>query len=185
MTAIPVTNPALIPLAAGPYPIQIDGEQMMVTRVNLNTNTLTVIRGINGTTAAPHSAGAEVFFILDQRGYNFSTSTPDVGSYQHTGTAPGTPTVTGISPTSGTTAGGTAVTITGTNLQNAIAVNFGTQAGTIVSDSGTQGVATTPAESAATVDTTVFTVGYNQTATSCQKNGSDYPRQDSDLRPTV
>ncbi len=163
---IPVTNATLIPLAAGPYPIQIDGEQMMVTSANPTNNTLTVIRGYNGTTAATHNAGAGVFFILDQRLFNDLTSTPDVGAYQSTGTAPGTPTVTGISPTSGTTAGGTSVTITGTNLANAIAVYFGTQAGTIVSDSGTQVVATTPAESAGTVDTTVFTVGYNQTATS-------------------
>ena len=88
-TTIPVANAAVIPISAAPYPIQIDGEQMMVTGVNLNTNTLTVIRGYNGATAASHSAGAGVFFVLDQRGYNYSTSTPDIGAYQHTATAHG------------------------------------------------------------------------------------------------
>ena len=43
------------------------------------------------------------------------------------------PTVTALNPTSGTTAGGTAVTITGTNLTGATAVSFGGTAATGVS----------------------------------------------------
>ena len=39
------------------------------------------------------------------------------------------PTVTGISPTAGPTAGGTAVTITGTGFTGATAVDFGTTRG--------------------------------------------------------
>ena len=39
------------------------------------------------------------------------------------------PTVTGISPTSGPTAGGTSVTITGTDLTGATSVKFGSVAG--------------------------------------------------------
>ena len=45
-----------------------------------------------------------------------------------TGPPPPAPTVTGISPTSGPTTGGTAVTITGTNFTGASAVKFGTKA---------------------------------------------------------
>ena len=44
------------------------------------------------------------------------------------------PTVTAISPTSGSTTGGTSVTISGTNLAGATAVDFGTVAATIQSD---------------------------------------------------
>ena len=36
------------------FVIQIDTEQMLVTAVNLDTNTLTVTRGYNGTPAATH-----------------------------------------------------------------------------------------------------------------------------------
>ena len=66
------------------------------------------------------------------------------------------PTVTAISPTAGPVAGGTTVTITGTNLAGVTAVNFGGAAATkITSDKGTKIVATSPAESAGTVDVTV------------------------------
>ena len=64
--------------------------------------------------------------------------------------------VTGISPNSGPASGGTSVTITGSNLAGATAVHFGSVAGTIVSDTATQIVATSPPGSG-TVDITVTT----------------------------
>jgi len=78
------------------------------------------------------------------------------------------PTVTGLTPTSGPTAGGTSVTITGTNLGSVrtATVNFGATAGIIVSDTGTKIVATSPAESAATVYVTVTTPGGTSTTSS-------------------
>ncbi|MDA8295329.1 MAG: IPT/TIG domain-containing protein [Actinomycetota bacterium] len=69
------------------------------------------------------------------------------------------PVVTSIAPTSGPTAGGTSVTITGTNLSDATAVDFGTTAGSITADSATSITATSPAESAGSVDVTVTTPG--------------------------
>ncbi|OWK39899.1 IPT/TIG domain-containing protein [Fimbriiglobus ruber] len=72
---------------------------------------------------------------------------------------PAAPTLTSISPASGPTAGGTTVTITGTDLGNATAVAFGGVAGAIVSDTATQIVATAPVESAGVVDVTVTTAG--------------------------
>ena len=71
---------------------------------------------------------------------------------------PGHPTVTGISPASGSTAGGTKVTLTGTNLSGATGVSFGGAAGKITSDSGTQITATSPAGTG-TVNVTVTTKG--------------------------
>ena len=70
------------------------------------------------------------------------------------------PTVTSVSPTSGSTAGGTSVTITGTNFTGATAVTFGsTAASSYTVNSATQITATSPAESAATIDITVTTGG--------------------------
>ena len=51
------------------------------------------------------------------------------------------------------------MTITGTNLSSATAVDFGSNAGTIVSDSATQIVVKDPAGTAGTVDVTVTTAG--------------------------
>ena len=68
------------------------------------------------------------------------------------------PTVTSVSPTTGLTAGGTVVTITGTDFTGATAVDFGSDAATAYTvNSPTSITATTPAESAGTVDTTVTT----------------------------
>ena len=54
------------------------------------------------------------------------------------------PAVTGASPASGSTAGGTTVTITGTGLAGATGVRFGSAAATIAADSSTQITVTTP-----------------------------------------
>jgi IPT/TIG domain len=70
------------------------------------------------------------------------------------------PTVTGVSPTSGTTAGSTSVTITGTNLTGASAVKFGaTNASSYVVNSATSITAVAPAHAAGVVDVTVITPG--------------------------
>jgi hypothetical protein len=66
------------------------------------------------------------------------------------------PTVTSVSPTNGPTAGGTAVTITGTNFATGATVTFGSTAATnVVVVSGTSITATTPAGSAGAVTVTV------------------------------
>ena len=87
------------------------------------------------------------------------------------------PAVSGIIPASGPTTGGTSVTITGTNLANATAVDFGSTAATITSDSATQIVATSPVEPAGTVDVTVVAAG----GTSARRRRTSSPT----CRPTV
>jgi hypothetical protein len=74
------------------------------------------------------------------------------------------PAVTGVSPGSGSTAGGTTVTITGTGLAGATGVRFGTGAGTITADSSTQITVTTP-RGTGTVTVTVTTPGGTSTIT--------------------
>jgi plastocyanin len=66
------------------------------------------------------------------------------------------PTLTGLNPTSGLPAGGTVVTLTGTNFASGCTASFGTTpaASTTVSDSATI-FATTPAHSAGVVDVSV------------------------------
>jgi hypothetical protein len=66
------------------------------------------------------------------------------------------PTVSGVSPNTGSTTGGTAVTITGTNFAAGATVTFGGTAATnVVVVSGTQITATTPAHAAGAVTVTV------------------------------
>src|SRR5262249_22246571 len=57
----------------------------------------------------------------------------------------------------GTTAGGTSVTITGSNFTGATAVNFGSVAASFTVNSATQITATAPPQWAGTVDVTVTT----------------------------
>jgi len=80
--------------------------------------------------------------------------------------APGTftyvaaPLVTSISPTMGSTAGGTTVTITGVDFTGATGVDFGgTPATSFTVDSDTTITATTPAHAAGLVNVTVTTAG--------------------------
>ena len=70
------------------------------------------------------------------------------------------PTVTAVSPSSGSTAGGTAVTITGTNFASGATVTFGSAAATnVVVASSTSITAATPAGSAGAVTVTVTNPG--------------------------
>ena len=82
-TTIYVQNAAAIAATSGGYLILIGQEEMLVTNVNTTTNTLTVERGVDGTTAATQLAGANVYLATDQRGYQVTTP-PDIGAYQAT-----------------------------------------------------------------------------------------------------
>jgi hypothetical protein len=72
---------------------------------------------------------------------------------------PAPPAVTGLSPSLGSPAGGTTVTITGSSLSGATAVHFGANAATIVSDSANQIVAVSPPGGLGEADVTVTTAG--------------------------
>ena len=73
--------------------------------------------------------------------------------------APPKPAVTKVSPASGTTAGGTLVTIIGTNLEGASAVHFGAASATIKTNTATEITAESPAHAGGQVDVTVTTPG--------------------------
>ena len=62
----------------------------------------------------------------DQRGYSRSSTAPSIGAYEFNGAAPApAPTITSISPVTGSAAGGTTITITGTDFTGATAVTIG------------------------------------------------------------
>lgn len=102
------------------------------------------------------------------------TSTVDVRVVNPTGTSANTaaddfkyiprPVITAIAPVRGPTAGGTSVTITGTNLTGATAVSFGSTAATSFSvDSATQITAVAPAGSVGQIDVRITTPGGQST----------------------
>ncbi len=75
---------------------------------------------------------------------------------QATTTITPAPTVTGVDPNTGTPAGGTSVVISGSDLADASAVDFGSLPATITADSATSVTATSP-PGTGTVDITVTT----------------------------
>src|SRR5450631_3805837 len=93
------------------------------------------------------------------------TTTPSINAVMALGVA----SVTGINPISGPSAGGTSVTINGANLSSASAVKFGATPGIITADSAISITATSPAESAGTVDVTVTTPGGASATSSADK----------------
>ena len=79
-------------------------------------------------------------------------------SSQSSAYANGSPTITSISPNQGPVAGGTSVTITGTNLTGTTGVTFGGSSATNVTvNSSTSVTVTTPAKTAGAVDVTLST----------------------------
>ncbi|MGH3186942.1 MAG: IPT/TIG domain-containing protein [Streptosporangiaceae bacterium] len=125
--------------------------------------TITADSSTKVTATSPSGSGT-VNITVTTKGGTSTTSNADKFTY-----ATPAPVVTGISPASGPAAGGTSVTITGTNLSNATGVSFGGAGGTITADSSTQITATSPSGSG-TVDITVTTAG----GTSVTTNGDKF-----------
>jgi hypothetical protein len=118
-----------------------------------------ITTGYNGFNAGP---GYD--FVTGRGTPIANTLIPDLVSYGKT------PTVTGISPSTGLPAGGANVTITGTNLIGATAVMFGSVAATSFTVlSSTKIVAVAPAEAAGSVDVTVTTPGGTTALTAADK----------------
>ena len=81
------------------------------------------------------------------------------GQYNIGSGGPQPPSVTGVNPSSGPTSGGTAVTITGTNLKGATAVDFGANGATNVTVVSSSQITATCPPGSGTVDVTVTTPG--------------------------
>jgi hypothetical protein len=79
------------------------------------------------------------------------------------------PTIAGVNANRGPLAGGTIVTITGTNPLDATGVNFGLAPGSIVSETATQIVVTSPSGAAGTVNVKVVTASGTSSTSSADK----------------
>jgi prepilin-type N-terminal cleavage/methylation domain-containing protein len=141
-----------------------------------NGGTGVTITGTNLNNAAAVNFGGNSVIIRSDTSTQITVSSPaaNVGTVDVTVSTPsGTsatsaadqftylstppPTVTGISPISGSANGGTSITITGTNLNGATAVNFGNNIATITSNTATQIIASSPSGTGGTIDVTVTT----------------------------
>lgn len=130
---------------------------MTVSAVNFGTTpatSFTVNSATQITAIAPAGTGTVNVRVMTSHGT--SAAAP---ANQFTYTAPPPPTVTNVNPNTGLMAGGTNVTITGTNFTGATAVNFGaTPAASFTVNSATQiSAVSPPAGVAGTVNVRVTT----------------------------
>ena len=124
----------------------------MVTFGGTAATNVVVVSSTSITATAPAGSAGAVTVTVTVSGHS--------GSLTNGFTYAVAPTVSGVSPNSGSTAGGTAVTITGTNFATGATVTVGGAAATsVVVVSGTQITATTPAGSAGAVTVTVTNLG--------------------------
>jgi hypothetical protein len=115
-------------------------------------------------TAPAGIPGATNVVVLNPDGQYGVLTSSDAGHFSYSGSAP---TVSSISPSSGSSLGGTPITITGTGFIAGASVAFNsgsetnppTATSVSVSADGTHITATTPAHSAGTVDVVVTNVG--------------------------
>jgi hypothetical protein len=152
------------------------GTQVVVTGTGLS-NTTEVDFGsvaasdfiINSDTQLTVSAPAQAAGTIDITvvGLAGNTSLSSVSRFTYTAAPP--PAITGLSVTSGTTGGGTSVTLTGTNFSGASAVLFGNVTATFTVNSDTSITAVSPPQVKGTVDIVVFTPTGNSAATSADR----------------
>jgi hypothetical protein len=161
-------SPSAGPLAGGTA-VTIQGENLSgATAVAFGGKPATGISvsvdGSSISATSPAGNAGTVDITIATSGGTSATNSADEFTY-----APA-PTVNGVTPATGSTLGGTAVTITGTHFTGAgyavSAVNFGGSAGAIVSVSpdGTSISATSPAGSTGPVGVTVVTPGGSATS---------------------
>ncbi|MFQ2251714.1 putative Ig domain-containing protein [Aeromonas hydrophila] len=116
---------------------------------------------------APTTAGTYTFSITLNDGLNQG----GVATYTLVVTSSAVPTLTSVAPNSGSTAGATSVTLTGTDFTGATAVSFGgTAASGYIVNNATTITATTPAHAAGAVNVVVTTPSGTATLT----NGYTY-----------
>ncbi len=105
------------------------------------------------TAVAPSHVAGQVDIIVDTMSGNSSANSSDKFNFTQAA-----PTVTQVGPTSGGTAGGTVITVTGTNFTGASSVLFGTTIATSFTvTSSSSLMVTAPSHTAGMIDVTVVT----------------------------
>ena len=168
---------------AGGTSVTVSGTNLTgATAVDFGTaNPGTSISGVTATSltvTSPSGTGTVNVTVTTPNG----TSAVNAPSDQFTYNAPALPTVTGVSPSSGPTAGGTSVTVSGTNLTGATAVDFGTgHPGTSISGVTATSLTVTSPAGTGTVNVTVTTPN----GTSAVNAPSDQFTYNAPALPTV
>jgi hypothetical protein len=122
------------------------------------TSTFTVNSDTQITVVSPAGSGTVHVTVITPKGTS-ATSSADQFTYQGAAPIPPIPTVANILPASGPVAGGTTVTITGTDFTGATKVQFGATAASFTVNTDKQITAVSPAHTAGWVDVTVTTPG--------------------------
>ena len=131
----------------GPAPPTLPGDALHVDLGGVTSPSLTV--------ASVASGFQGTFSFGNARNVRFSQVESGLASL---------PAITGLAPATGPAAGGTSVTISGTDLLGAMSVTFGAVAGTVTSNTPTAIVVTTPAYAAGAADVAVTTAGGTATS---------------------
>jgi hypothetical protein len=178
LTYTTTTPPAVTSLsptsgpASGGTVVTITGTHLTgATTVDFGTTAGSAIDNVSSTevkaTSPAESPGVVDVIVHNPSGTSITSS---ADHFTYTGVT-AAPTVTGLTPTTGPIAGGSEVTITGTNLTGATAVAFGGTAATgFTVNSATSITASSPAGSAGTVNVTVTTPG----GTSATSSADDF-----------
>ena len=186
---------------AGPTNTSVGGTVATITDPNTSATasaySATINWGDDTSSAGTVTGGNGSFSVTGNHSYAAGATYPisvtitSVGNSQGSSTVTDSatitppPTVTQLNPTAGPTAGGTSVTITGTNLAGATAVEFGTTSATITADTATSITATAPAHTAATVDVTVTTPGGTSATSATDQYTYAAPPTVTSLNPTA
>jgi hypothetical protein len=161
-TVPPAPNTAVVTFT----PPQLDGGSAITGYTVTAADSTNPANG--GQTVTGPSSPVTVTGLVNGDSYTFTvtaangvgTSISSAPSDAVTPQVPPVPTITSVSPASGTTSGGDAITITGAGFDGASSVVFGTTpAATFTVDSDQTITATTPAEVLGTVDLQVTTPG--------------------------
>jgi hypothetical protein len=146
------------------------GTSLTITGANFLGATAVSIGGvpvasftINSDSQIAAVTGAHGAATVDVVVTNSTGSGTDAASFTYA--TPSTPVITGVLPSSGDPAGGTSVTISGTNLGSALSVTFGGTLATITANTPSSITVTTPAHAGGTVDVAVTTAAGTGTAT--------------------
>jgi hypothetical protein len=159
----PPPGPAPVPTSVEPTAgTTLGGTAVTVTGTDFASGATLLVGGAVATVTSvaagsltaltpAHAAGAVDVTVVNPDGG--SGTLPAAFTYQ--APPPPAPTVTGVSPAAGPTAGGTSVTVTGTNFASGATASFGGAAGTVTALGASSITVTTPARAAGAVDVTV------------------------------
>lgn len=162
-------------LSTGGTSVVISGQDFQsgatVTFDGVDATSVTFVSASELVAITPgHAPGAVDVTVANPDGQSDTV----VGGFTYIAAGPA-PTITQLSPNSGTTAGGTTVVITGADFQVGATVTFGTQpAASVNYDASTQLTVTTPPQPFGTVDVTV-TNPDNQSGTLANGYTYDHP----------